>query len=156
MRWFCCASGAGNRLRPYLAQEIRLLENSGCLGVSLMHFCKSMMTESEEPGILRDYARYKGGHVHYETDGTNIWILFLYVPPESRRRGVATELLRKMFLKVRYTKGYLNPGTFSKKGQCLIPTFKRLIDEYPDVKIGSDFELEYERFMIATRAKVTT
>ena len=103
-----------------------------------------MSEEGIDVLVLRD--RKRRGWVEYETDGKNIWILMTRVRVRFRKRGVATSLLRQLFRKARKTGGYVVPGTFIPTGEVLFPTFKRLTEEFPDVKVSSDFQSDYEMF----------
>ena len=94
--------------------------------------------------VLRDHKRR--GWIEYETDGKNIWILMMRVRVRYRRRGIATAMLRRIFRKARKSGGYVVPGTFSDSGEVLFPTFKRLTEEFSDVKVSSDFQSDYEMF----------
>ena len=94
--------------------------------------------------VLRD--RKRRGWIEYETDGKNIWILMMRVRVRYRRRGIATAMLRRIFRKVNKHGGYIVPGTFLDSGEVLFPTFKRLMEEFPDVKVSSDFKSDYEMF----------
>lgn len=103
-----------------------------------------MIEEGISVLVMRD--RKRRGWVEYETDGKNIWILMLMVRKRYRQRGIATSLLRRLFRKARKTCGYIVPGTFTDCGEVLFPTFHRFTKEFPDVKVSSNFRLDYEMF----------
>lgn len=103
-----------------------------------------MIEEGITVVVLRDHKRR--GWIEYETDGKNIWILMMRVRVRYRRRGIATAMLRRIFRKARKSGGYVVPGTFTTEGEVMFPMFKRLTEEFSDVKVSSDFQSDYEMF----------
>lgn len=87
--------------------------------------------------------RHEGGYLNYDTE---IWepaegdhqrlaflILDIYVPPEKRRQGVATQLLDTLFRRAARTTNaqpVISTGLFIDDGRHLIPTIVRLTTKY--------------------------
>lgn len=109
---------------------------------------------NEDADITTWRARHVSGvgWVEYELNekGDCIWILMLYVRKRYRGRGVARAILRALFQQMQPVKGWIIPGTFTDKGEKLMPWFKQMADEYPGVEVSVDFFRDYEAYLRRT------
>lgn len=155
-------SSAGAATNVTASPEAKILRGGSSLKWSKSVYAQPSMlppkrlkpSYNEDSDITTWRARHVSGvgWVEYELNekGTCIWILMLFVRKRYRGRGVARAILRALFMQMQPVKGWIIPGTFTDKGEPLMPWINQMANEYPGVEVCTDFFRDYERYLRRT------